>query len=159
MIIFRFDDFWNFDFRKHSKIFSNNIFEKIFPKIFFVKMKIYFCSRFFSMISIVSQDFRKIIQSTRWCSSMLRRWIMYRDSFSKWKKISGFSRKIMLWCMDFLEFSHYLQWLCRVWVNWSHGSQGRMKNFLFFNKPRRSSHQKKMFGIHYDSFYYRKIIG
>ena len=87
----------------------------------------------FSMIWIISLDFHKIIQSTRWCSSMLRWWIRFRDCFSKWKKINEFSRKIMFLCMDFPEFSYYLRWLCRVWVNWSHGSQGRMKNILYFS--------------------------
>jgi len=125
--------FRNFRF---SKFPQKKSFQKIFSIRFFDEMKKYFSSRFFSTIWIISLDFRKHIQSTRQCSSMIRRWTRFRDCLLKWEEISGFSRQILflsIFCMDFQEFSHYFRLLCRVWVNWSHGSQGRMKNMFYFS--------------------------
>ena len=139
--------FWRFLKIWFSKFFKNK--NKIKYILFFVKMKKYFCSRFFSMIWIMSLDFRKVIPSTRWCSSMLRWWIMFEDCFWKWKKISGFSSKIMLYVWihnGFPRVSHYLQGTLPSLSeliskkNWS-------DDFFFLNLfIRHSNHQKKISG-------------
>ena len=68
--IWKFLKIWKFWF---SKLWFSKISKTYFQKYFSSRWKNVFAPDIFAL------DFRKIIQSTRWCSSMLHRWIMFRD--------------------------------------------------------------------------------